>query len=133
MQKAVMQSAEGCKVSGQGRAGQGRAGQGRAGQGRPTCRAQVIYGLCKLGIDLLIIVGVAGNAGNDPNPLALHIACCPYQLMLSAFSSHNWWTSACVESQFGSTQADMLATMRQSLEVLSLLHNLSSKTAMQFW
>ncbi len=37
-----------------------------------TSSLQVSHGLCKLGVDLWVVVWVISNAGDDPNPLALH-------------------------------------------------------------
>jgi len=37
-----------------------------------TSSLQVSHGLSKFGIDLWVVVWVVCNAGDDPNPLALH-------------------------------------------------------------
>lgn len=39
-----------------------------------TCSCQVCNSLCKVGIHVSIVVGVVGDAADDSNPLALHIA-----------------------------------------------------------
>ena len=79
-----------------------------------TSSLQVSHGLCKLGINLWVVVWVGDNAGDDPNPLALHHTACfalPVQALLanSCGADIPEWYNTFAASCTGSVQALQLS------------------------